>query len=191
MYRTSKLIRVALGIRLMSSSRWLAVGQLTSTDSVENNFELCRKLIVEARQRNCAMICLPEAFDWLGGSVALAEPLDGPLMTRYRELARETGIWVSYGGFHEKAEAHPGKMFNTHVVVNAEGEIAGVYRKIHLFDVDIKSGPRLMESDSCVSGNEIVCVDTPLGRMGLTTCYDVRFPELYQRKLSARWELND
>ena len=74
----------------------------------------------------------------------------------------------------------PGKIFNTHVVLDAQGQTQGVYRKIHLFDVDVPGGPVLRETGYTLPGGELSCVDTPFGRLGLTTCYDLRFPEMYQ-----------
>ena len=73
------------------------------------------------------------------------------------------------------------RCYNTSVYLNSRGEITAMYRKIHLFDVSIPDGPQLMESKQTGPGDKAVCVETPLGTLGLTICYDVRFPALYQR----------
>jgi predicted amidohydrolase len=79
---------------------------------------------------------------------------DGPLMARYRHLARDTGVWLSLGGFQELSP-EPGKLYNCHVVLNAQGEVAATYRKVHLFDVDVPNGPVLMESGFTLAGEQV------------------------------------
>ena len=114
--------------------------------------------------------------------MAQATALDGPRLETYRALAREHGLWLSLGGFHE-AGAPGGRVYNTHVVVDERGETVASYRKIHLFDVDVPGGAVLLESRSTAPGAaDAVVVDAreALGfSFGLTTCYDLRFPELY------------
>lgn len=114
-----------------------------------------------------------------GEAMSVAEPLDGPLMSRYRDLARSHDIWLSLGGFHEKIEGDDTHLYNAHVVVDNEGEIRAVYRKIHLFDVSIPNGPVLKESNGTRSGSSLTALDSPVGTLGLSVCYDLRFSELY------------
>lgn len=127
---------------------------------------------------------LPECFAYIGvaGTDALAvmESLDGPLMARYRQLARDHSIWLSLGGFAELGP-DPDHRYNAHVVLDAAGEVRASYRKIHLFDVNIPNGPLLMESKTAAPGNEIVAADSPIGRLGMTVCYDLRFPEMFSK----------
>ncbi|GFR42671.1 hypothetical protein Agub_g3482, partial [Astrephomene gubernaculifera] len=161
----------------------IAVAQMTSGGDQEANFATCARLAREAAEAGCRMLFLPECFAFIGASpaesLAAAQPLDGPLMTRYRELARSHGLWMSLGGFQETGP-DPQHIYNTHVVVDAEGRMAAVYRKIHLFDVDVPNGPLLMESRTTAPGDKAVVVPaTPAGPLGLTTCYDLRFPELF------------
>lgn len=115
-----------------------------------------------------------------GESLGIAEELDGPLMQKYCSLARESKIWLSLGGFQEKGpdDAH---ICNTHVLVDDSGNIRSTYRKIHMFDVDVPGGMVYKESQFTVAGKDIVAVDSPVGRLGVTVCYDLRFPELYQQ----------
>ena len=166
--------------------RRVSVGQITSTSNHGDNLAAAAQLCAEARAAGACLLCLPEAFSFIGSAatetVAQAEPLSGPRVAAYRALAREHGLWLSLGGFHE-AGAPDGRVYNTHLVVDAEGATVAEYRKAHLFDVDVPDGPVLMESRSTAPGPaECVVVDArdALGfSFGLTTCYDLRFPELY------------
>ena len=99
-------------------------------------------------------------------------------------LARRTEAWLLLGGFPERA-SDPGRIRNTSVLLRADGTIAAVYRKIHLFDVDVPGGKRFRESETIEAGDAPVVAETPWGPLGLTICYDLRFPELY-RALVAR-----
>jgi predicted amidohydrolase len=85
------------------------------------------------------------------------------------------------GGFHEAMPGDSERCYNTSVYLNSRGEITAMYRKIHLFDVSIPNGPQLMESKQTGPGDSAVCTASPMGTLGLTICYDVRFPALYQR----------
>ncbi|KAL3700116.1 hypothetical protein R1sor_018138 [Riccia sorocarpa] len=168
------------------SSVKVAVGQMTACSSIQANFETCAGLVKEAVAAGVKLLSLPECFSFIGSkdgeSLSIAEPLDGPIMTRYQNLARqdrESGLWLSLGGFQEKAP-DPGHLYNTHVLLDNLGSVRGVYRKIHLFDVDVPGGPVLKESNSTAAGSDVVTVDSPIGRLGMTVCYDLRFPELYQ-----------
>eukprot|EP00793_Prasinoderma_coloniale_P005239 PRCOL_00001000-RA len=156
---------------------------MTATNDAEANFATCSDLAARAAAAGASLLCLPECFAFIGArsgeAQAMAEPLDGPLMSRYAELARSTGLWLSLGGFQE-APTKPdpeGRIYNTHVVLSPDGGTRGAYRKIHLFDAPFVS---LVESKQALPGEELVAVDSPVGRLGLSVCYDVRFPELYQ-----------
>lgn len=104
------------------------------------------------------------------------EPISGPLISAYRELAKEKGIWLSLGGLHEQSvESASGKATNAHIVINSDGEVASVYRKVHLFNLEIPGVIRLIESEFSLAGDRIVApVSTPVGKVGLGICYDVR-----------------
>lgn len=160
----------------------VAVCQTTATADKEANFRTCSELVVEAQRRGARMVFLPEATDYVAESKAqaheMAEPLDGPLVAKYRNLAKERGIWLSLGSVHVKdPEGSSGRVRNTHVVINGLGEIAATYSKVHLFDVDVP-GFRMKESDYTIAGGELTSpVPTPVGKVGLGICYDVRFPE--------------
>lgn len=168
----------------------VAVAQLTSTSDQTANYEAVAKLAAEASAVGAKFLALPECFHFIGSAaaetIAQSEGLEGPSMTRYRSLASQHKLWLSCGGFHERVEVSSPtgpetKVYNSHVLISPGGDIAAVYRKLHLFDVDIPNGPVLMESRSTVPGEELVLCDTgsAAGVLGLTTCYDMRFPELY------------
>eukprot|EP00937_MAST-01D_sp_MAST-1D-sp2_P000266 g266.t1 len=154
------------------------------------NFDVCARLVSEAAERGCAIVFFPEGFACIGArkgdAQRAAEPLDGPMLARYAALARRYRVWLSLGGFPEapgrSATAGDGdcgsKVFNTHVVFDAEGTLRAAYRKLHLFDVPAVG---LVESAQARAGDDIVACDSPVGRLGLSVCYDVRFPSLYQR----------
>jgi predicted amidohydrolase len=172
-------------------ARQVAVGQMCACADVEKNFLVCETLCARARDRQCAALFLPENFAYIGvnGTDALGvmEPLDGPLLKRYRELAKKYHLWLSLGGFAETGP-DPDHRYNAHVIVSNEGKIMASYRKIHLFDVDMGAvnGPVLMESKHATAGDELVTCSSPVGKLGLTVCYDLRFPEMFTR---LRYEL--
>ena len=170
----------------MSNSKRLAVGQMTSTDDVDRNFSACHRLCEQAAAAGADVLVLPECFAFLGRGdgdlVKTMAPLDSPLFRRFSDLARLHNLWVCFGGFPEQdSETHA---FNAHVVVDNHGVVQSVYRKIHLFDVVLPS-VTLRESAATSAGADVVVADSPVGKLGLTVCYDLRFPELY-RTLAAR-----
>ncbi|HEY4222989.1 MAG TPA: nitrilase-related carbon-nitrogen hydrolase, partial [Myxococcota bacterium] len=160
----------------------LAVGQMTSTKEVDQNLATCGELASSAQDRGAKLLCLPECFAFMGhGDVdtrAVMEPLEGPLFARYREIARAHKIWVSFGGFPERVDADHNH--NAHVIVDDSGAIRAVYRKIHLFDVTLPNGSVYKESAVTSAGKDVVVTDSPVGALGLSVCYDLRFPELYR-----------
>lgn len=163
--------------------RFLAAAvQLTSSDDMAENLDACEALVRQAAARGCQLVALPENFAFVGseeGKLAVAEHLDGPCLGRLGALAAELKIHLCAGGFPERAQT-AGKVHNTAVLFGPDGAQLAVYRKIHLFDVDLPGGQRYRESDSVTAGTEVVVAQTALGRIGLSICYDVRFPELYR-----------
>jgi predicted amidohydrolase len=175
----------------------VAAVQMTSTDDVEANLQRARELVREAAAAGALLIGLPENFAYLGNDtdhrLAIAEDVPkaggddpghpGPILTAMQELARGTGAWLLLGGFPERSR---GRLIrNSALLLNPEGTVSAVYRKIHLFDVDVPGGRRFRESESIEPGAEVVVAETPWGGLGLSICYDLRFPELY-RALTAR-----
>lgn len=165
-----------------------AAVQLTSRDDVAHNLATCARLCADARERGARLAVLPENFAFMGrheqDKFAVAEALDpsrpGRILASLFETATKTGLWLIGGGLPEKSE-RPGHVHNTLVAVSPDGQLVATYRKIHLFDVDIPGGAVLRESDGTVGGDEVVVVPIGERRVGLTICYDVRFPELFRR----------
>ena len=160
-----------------------AVVQLNCTSDEQANWESARSLIERAAGYGARFVATPENTNYLGPhdeKVRRAEPLDGPACSRFAELASRLGIHLLLGSFNEKSD-EPGRCYNTSVFFGPDGAILGTYRKMHLFDVDVPGGVRFAESDTCKPGESVTVVDTPLGRFGLSICYDLRFPELYRK----------
>ncbi len=164
----------------------IALAQMTSTRDIEKNLETCRRLAEEAAEDRVRWVIFPENAPFLGADkekAAIAEELDGPLMEHFREMARQRKMFVTVAGFPEIAPT-PGHTFNTLVTLNSKGKTVAVYRKMHLFDARVDEETSYRESDSCTPGEELVLSemhfdDTTL-KVGLSICYDLRFPELYR-----------
>jgi len=131
--------------------------------------------------RGCSIVFFPECFAFIGArpgeAQAMAEPMDGPIIAQYCELARAHGVWLSLGGFQERCEGDE-RIYNTHVLVDDLGTVRASYRKIHLYDVPMVG---LVESKQALPGEQLVTCDSPAGRIGLAICYDMRFPEMHQK----------
>ncbi len=171
----------------MSQSKPSLAGvvQMTSTADVEANLSTVRALVSEAAARGAELVVVPECFAYLGpeaGKLEVAESLEegGPILNACRSIAKDLGIDVVYGGFWEKSNV-AGKVHNACVYLRADGSIAARYRKIHLFDVDLPDGTKLLESETVEPGEEVVVAEAAFGTLGLSVCYDLRFPELYRR----------
>ncbi|XGW29168.1 hypothetical protein V3C99_008737 [Haemonchus contortus] len=161
----------------------IAVCQLTCGHDLEKNFEVCKAMVERAGARNCKMVFFPEWFDYIGRNaeenVSLATEESGSLMQSFRSLAKQHHVWISFGGLHNKDPSKPERPWNSHVIIDDEGKTRALYNKLHLFDVEIPGKFRHMESDFHRKGVKMVPpVDTPIGRLGLSICNDLRFPEL-------------
>jgi len=167
----------------------VALVQTTSTDDVAANLVAASRLVEEAAGRGASLVALPENFAFLrreGAPVPCAQGLDGEIVGCLRALARRLHVRILGGSFPE-AVPNDSRVFNTSVLISPAGEIEAVYRKIHLFDVDLgaSGGGVYRESAFVVPGQEVVVAQTPDAVIGLSVCYDLRFPELY-RALAAR-----
>ena len=118
----------------------IGVIQCSTGLDIERNFEHNKVNVEHCAQRGAQMVCLPENFNYMGRSyeddIAAAEPLSGPSIKRYRQLALDNRVWLSLGGFQERIEGST-KRYNTHLLINEEGNIVKEYRKLHLFDIDM------------------------------------------------------
>ena len=159
-----------------------AVCQMTSTSDAEENLRQAETLIRAAVGRGARWVGTPENTGYLGPhaeKVRRAESLEGPTCARFAGLARELGIHLLLGSFNERS-GDAARCFNTGVLFGPDGDRLAVYRKIHLFDVDVPGGVAFRESETTAAGDEIVVAATPLARLGLTICYDLRFGELFR-----------
>lgn len=161
----------------------VAAVQMISTPSVTDNIATARRLIGQAADAGAQLVLLPEYWAIMGLSdtdkVAHAEPLgSGPIQEFMAGIARDYGIWL-IGGTLPLASPDASKVINTTLVYNPQGEHVGRYDKIHLFGFT-KGTESYNESKTIVPGSSVGTVDTPLGKIGLSVCYDLRFPELYR-----------
>jgi deaminated glutathione amidase len=159
-----------------------AAVQLQSTSDTEANLAMAERHTRAAAAEGAELVVLPERLDIRGATadyLAGAEPLDGRPITWARELAQELGIDLVAGSVAERREGHE-RVSNTSVHVGPDGEIRAVYRKIHMFDIEV-DGVVYRESEHSEPADEVVLSETANGvGLGLTICYDLRFPELYR-----------
>jgi predicted amidohydrolase len=157
--------------------------QINSTNDVERNLQTADRHVRAAAVDGAQLIVLPEKWSVLGTGVDLgagAQPLDGQAISWARATARELGVDLVAGSISERVEGSD-KLRNTSVHVGPDGEIKAVYRKLHLFDVEV-DGTRYAESEQEDPGDAPVLTTTADGiEVGMSVCYDVRFPELYRR----------
>lgn len=172
-----------VAIQLNSSAEWL-----------HNRREIAAQLARLPAERPC-LVLLPENFACLGSVSdyhALAEPLgQGPIQHQLASWAKEHGVWLVAGSLPIRSgDPTEARVHTTSLLYDAEGRLQGHYHKLHLFDVQVADGHgSYRESASFVAGDEWRVVDSPLGRLGLSICYDLRFPELYRRLRVAGAEI--
>jgi predicted amidohydrolase len=159
-----------------------AAVQLNATDDKQRNLKTADRLVRAAAADGAGLVVLPEKWNLIGPPEAMhagAEPLDGPSLTWAADTARELGIDLVAGSVVERVEGRE-KLANTSVHFGPDGEVRGTYRKIHMFDVEI-GDTVYRESETEDPGDEIVTSEAADGvSVGLTVCYDLRFPELYR-----------
>lgn len=159
----------------------VAAIQINSQDNKERNVMKALNFIEKAANEGAKLVSLPEYTDYLGveeDKIKYAESIPGPTSQAFMNKAKELEIYVHCGSILEKT--NEGRSYNTSLLINDKGEIVASYRKIHLFDVDIDNRVFTKESDTIKPGEEIVVGETPFGKVGLSICYDLRFPELYR-----------
>lgn len=167
------------------SSVTVAAVQMVSGTDVSENLQTAARLVEQAVDRGAQLVALPENFAWLGGDAASRRAAtevagEGPIQTFLSDAARKWRIWLSAGTMPMLAP--DGRAYAASLALDPDGRVAARYDKIHLFDVELpEAKERYRESDYTCPGDEPKTVDTVCGRVGLTVCYDVRFPELYRR----------
>ena len=167
----------------MTEATPIGIIQLCATNDIPQNLRTTKELCENAAKEGAKVVFLPEAFCYIGSErerLTILESLneEGPILGACREIARENGVHVVAGGYPEVAP--DGSSFNTCFHLDPTGSLQSVYHKIHLFDVDLPDGTRMLESRGTTPGEELKTTELPFGTLGLTVCYDIRFPRLYQ-----------
>ena len=155
--------------------------QLNSTADVDRNLATSERLVDAAAAAGAELVVLPEKWSALGPGemlLELAEPLDGPIVTAARGWAQRLGITLLAGSVGERIEGSE-RIANTSLLIAPDGEIEATYRKIHMFDVDV-GGVSYRESEHERAGEEVVVAPAAGTDLGMTICYDLRFPELFR-----------
>ncbi|TYC86711.1 carbon-nitrogen hydrolase family protein [Novosphingobium sp. BW1] len=171
-----------------------ALFQMTSGIDPAANAEAIVGAIADARGEGAAMLFTPEMCGLLdrdrkrGAAHVVAEE-ENLVLAAAREAAAREGIWVHLGSLAVRGEGGDGRFANRAFVIDDTGAVRARYDKIHMFDVDLASGESWRESNAYAPGREVVGVDTPLGKLGLAICYDIRFPALFEALGHARCDL--
>ncbi|SIR69504.1 carbon-nitrogen hydrolase family protein [Micromonospora avicenniae] len=160
----------------------VAVCQLNAREDRKANLAVAAELLERAAAGGADLALLPEYVDYLGPAAGMPapEPIGGEVSEFFASVARRLGIWVIAGSFHE-ASPDPQRTWNTSLVFDRSGALAASYRKIHLYDVEIPGRVSYRESATVAPGEQPVVVTVDGVRVGLSICYDLRFPELYRR----------
>ena len=161
----------------------IAAVQINGSSDIDRNLNTTERLVREAAKCGATFIATPEATTYLGPhdkKIQLAEPIDGPTNRRLANLAKELGVTLLIGSVAERKD--DAKAYNTSVLYGPDGTLLAHYRKMHLFDVDLSAtgGVCFKESDTTGRGTDIVVADTAVGKVGLSICFDLRFPEVYR-----------
>src|SRR3984885_14562608 len=172
----------------------VAAIQMTSSHFVADNLVAAGDLLREAKGLGCDIACLPENFSFIGlrdaDKLQVAEPDGaGPVQSFLSDTARQLKMWILGGTIVIRGDTER-RVANSSLLIDAAGKRVARYDKIHLFDVTIPGrGEQYLESRHVAPGREAVIADTPVGRLGLSVCYDMRFPELYRELVSrgAEW----
>jgi len=171
----------------MTDELRVGVVQMSSQDDVATNLAHAVDLIDRAAAEGAKVVLLPENFAYMGtddGKRSIAEQLDGdargPILKALADAARRVGVYIIAGGMPERS-GDAERPHNTCAVVGPGGAVVARYRKVHLFDVEVGDGQRYRESASTAAGSEAVAVSILGMKVGLSVCYDLRFPELYRK----------
>ncbi len=160
----------------------IALIQMNSDERKERNLERAEELVMEAAGSNPDIVALPECFPFLASekdTLPTAESIPGPTTNRLSELAKGLGLYILAGSMAERTQ-DPDRYRNTSALIAPDGSIEACYSKIHLFDIGIPGEVSNRESSCVIPGISPVIARTPLGNLGLSICYDLRFPELFR-----------
>ena len=167
-----------------------AIFQMTSGIDPAENAAAIVEQAARARAEGADILLTPEMAGYLDrdrerAAATLRSEVDDPVLAKVREAAARLGLWIHLGSLPLKDERSDGRWSNRSFMIDGSGEIRARYDKIHLFDVDLATGESWRESAVYGPGEQVVAVDTPWARMGLSICYDMRFPDLYRALTNA------
>lgn len=167
-----------------------ALFQMTSGIDPAANAAVITDMAARAKGEGADMVFTPEMAGYLDrnrqrAAETLRTEADDPVLATIRDAAAKWGLWMHVGSLAFKGEREDGRWTNRSFVIDDRGEIRARYDKIHLFDVDLATGESWRESSVYGPGEQVVAVDTPWARMGLSICYDMRFPDLYRALTNA------
>jgi len=163
----------------------IAAIQLNSGEKLQDNLKAAYYRLKQAKQKGASCAVLPENFAWMGRdseAAATTEQLHhGEAQNFLQQTAKDLGIWL-IGGSHriQSSSDTRGRAYNACLIYNPQGEQIARYDKIHLFDADVNDGQAYRESDNIKAGEHTTLIDTDFARIGITICYDLRFPALFQ-----------
>ena len=171
-----------------------ALVQITASDDPEANLPATRALVAEAAAEGVELVLTPEVTNCVSSSrtrqrEVLRREEEDPTLAGLREEAARRGVWLLIGSLALLTDDADGRFANRSLLVDPSGAVAARYDKIHMFDVAVSEAETYRESAGYRPGARAVLADTPLGRIGLTVCYDVRFPALYRRLARAGAEI--
>lgn len=166
--------------------------QINSKENKDENLTKAEEMVAEAASRGAKLVALPEYVDYLGekeGVAAIADPIPGETTNRFASWAKKHGIFLLAGSVHERVEGEDDRYFNASTLFSPEGELLATYRKIHLFDVTIGDNVKALESEKIMPGERAVVAQVGDHTIGMSVCYDLRFPELYRRLVDLGAEI--
>lgn len=157
--------------------------QLSSVDNLEANLKKIDTFIKKAADAGSKMVVLPENFAFIGKKqldiLEHSEPFgEGKIQDHMATLAQQSNLWIIGGTL--PLQASDNRIYGASFIWNEKGETVACYRKMHLFDVVVSEQETYQESKTLQAGDELICIETPVGKIGMSVCYDVRFPELYR-----------
>ncbi|RPB00794.1 carbon-nitrogen hydrolase [Choiromyces venosus 120613-1] len=161
-----------------------AIAQFTSTNILAHNLKICQKFVRTAASKGAVALFLPEASDYISSSAEESLELcqsaeTSPFVLGLREEAKKCALAVNVGIHEPTSDGLKERVRNTSIWIDGSGEITQRYQKVHIFDVDIEGGPKILESRSTEPGSALTPpFDTPIGKLGLLICFDLRFPEV-------------
>lgn len=158
----------------------LGLCQMQVTGDKAANLRRAETLLRQAADRGANLAVLPEMFNCPYENACFplyGEPAGGETWQFLSGIAKELGIWLVGGSVPELED---GKIYNTSYIFSPEGKELGRHRKVHLFDIDVPGGQRFMESDTLTAGDSFTLVDTPLGKLGVAICFDIRFSDFFR-----------